>query len=291
MVGCLATKHVLPAFGKRRLCDLSRADFQDFIHLKHREGYSSHTVAHLRNLLSRICATAVMRELLAENLARGLIVPRKERRRPFGPGSSCRVLTLNEVSALSKGLAEQLRLIVMFGVLTGLRIGEILALRLEDFDLSGGFFTVRRNVYQGHVQDTTKTSRARQMPIAGPLMSAIEARLAIRPNGSEWLFPSEAGTPYHDRNLLCRRIWPVCDQLGILRFGWHSLRHTFSTFGGNNGVPLPVIQSLLGHSSAETTMLYTHPLAGPQREAVEKLAVILFPNVPTEGHSHLAKVG
>jgi hypothetical protein len=51
------------------------------------------------------------------------------------------------------------------------------------------------------------------------------------------------------------------------------------------------MQSLLGHTSAETTMLHMHPLAEPQREAVEKLARILFPNVPILEHSRLAKVG
>jgi site-specific recombinase XerC len=87
-----------------------------------------------------------------------------------------------------------------------------------------------------------------------------ERWLAIRPQDSHWLFPNDAGNPYYDRNLLRRRVWPVCDQLSIPHFGWHSLRHTFTTYGGNSGVPLPVLQSLLGHTSMETTMIYTHPL-------------------------------
>ncbi len=44
---------------------------------------------------------------------------------------------------------------------------------------------------------------------------------------------------------------------------------------------MPVLQSILGHTSAETTMIYTHSLVEAQREAVEKLARILFSNVPT----------
>jgi integrase len=102
----------------------------------------------------------------------------------------------------------------------------------------------------------------------------------IRPQGTEWVFPSEARTPYHDRNLMRRAIKPVCKGLEIAAFGWHSLRHTFSTYNGNIGVPMPVLQSLLGHAHAETTMLYTHPFESAQREAVEQLTTILFPNVP-----------
>jgi site-specific recombinase XerD len=97
---------------------------------------------------------------------------------------------------------------------------------------------------------------------------------------SEWLFPNDAGEPYYDRNLLGRKLWPVCEKLGIPRFGWHSLRHTFSTYVGNSGVPLPVLQYLLGHTSVETTMIYTHPLLEAARKAVEQIAAILLPSAP-----------
>jgi integrase len=79
-----------------------------------------------------------------------------------------------------------------------------------------------------------------------------------------------------------RHLWPACVRLGIRRFGWHSLRHTFSTYNGNAGVAVPVLQSLRGHASAETTMVCTHALEDVKRKAVETLAGILFPNVPSE---------
>jgi integrase len=104
--------------------------------------------------------------------------------------------------------------------------------------------------------------------------------LSTRPDESDWLFPNDAGEPYYERNLLRRKLWPVCDRLGIVRFGWHSLRHTFSTYSGNSGVLLPVLQFLIGHTSMETTMIYTHPLAEAQRIAVEQMASILLPNAP-----------
>jgi integrase len=52
-----------------------------------------------------------------------------------------------------------------------------------------------------------------------------------------------------------RKIWPVCNQLGVPRFGWHCL-YTFSTDNGNSGVAMPTLQSLLGHTHPETTMIY-----------------------------------
>jgi len=64
--------------------------------------------------------------------------------------------------------------------------------------------------------------------------------------------------------------------------GWHSLRHTFSTLNGNAGAAVPVLQSLLGYASPETTMVDTHPLEDVKRQAVADLASLLFPNVPSK---------
>src|SRR5438445_3059525 len=107
------------------------------------------------------------------------------------------------------------------------------------------------------------------------------------PNGSEYLEyvaqnfrnPQKRGKPYYERNQLRRKLWLT--RPGDSRFGWHSLRHTFSTYGGNSGVPLPVLQYPLGHASMETTMLYTHPLLEAERNAVERIASILLPIAPT----------
>jgi integrase len=189
--------------------------------------------------------------------------------------------TLQDVSRLTQAWGDPVRPIFLVGVLTGLRIGELLALYVEDVDLSDAMLHVRRDVYRGRVGTTKAPRSERHVLLASALIHAVRKWLEIRPKGSDWLFPSKAGTPYRDRNLPRRNVWPVCDGLGVRRFGWHSLRHTFSTYNGNNRVPVPVLQALLGHSSAQTTMIYTHPLEDAKRQAVEHLAGILFPNVPT----------
>jgi len=276
--GYLARAHLLPFFGGQRLCDITRFEVQAFISQKQRHGYAPKTLAHLRSLLSKIFGVAVFWGWMNGNPASGIELPPMEKRR------QARVLSLKEIARLSQSLSEPVRAVFVLGLLTGLRIGEILALRVEDVDLSVGSVCVRRNVYRGRVQEAPKTPQSeRQIPLASLALAAVQRWLGRRPEGSSWLFPSEAGTPYHDRNLLRRELWPVCDALGIPHFGWHSLRHSFTTYGGNNGVPMPVLQSVLGHVSAETTMIYAHPLEEAQRQAVEKLAGVLFPIVPAAG--------
>jgi len=80
----LAQKHLLPFFSDRPLCDLARGEVQDFINLKQREDYSPKTLRHFRNLLGKVFGTAMSRDLIATNPARGLEMPTMEKRRQAG---------------------------------------------------------------------------------------------------------------------------------------------------------------------------------------------------------------
>jgi len=194
-----------------------------------------------------------------------------------------RLLTPDEIGKLAQTLDEPARTIFLMGVLTGLRIGELLGLQVQDVDIAQALVSIRRDVYCGHVGPPKTTGSERQVPLAACLIPVLKHWLRMRRGGSDWFFPSAAGTPLRDRNLLRRHVWPACGRLSLPRFSWHSLRHTFSTYNGNSGVALPVLQALLGHASPETTMIYTHPLENVKRQAVENLASLLFPNVPQKG--------
>lgn len=79
---------------------------------------------------------------------------------------------------------------------------------------------------------------------------------------------------------------PTCKRLGLPPVTWHSFRHTHATLLGEVGESLRTAQAILGHSDLKTTLnVYTHPIPESQRRAVDKLAAILFPNVPKLAHS------
>jgi integrase len=265
--------HLRLAFGPRRLSEIARLEVQQFIVAKQCLGYSPKTLSHMRNLLSKIFGTAIRWDWLSLNPARELDMPTVRRTRPI------RVLSPEEVVKLAEALVEPVRTVFAVGVLLGLRIGEILALRACDVDRLGWRLSVRRNVYRGHVQDAPKTEHSeRSLPIPKPLTSLLASHCQGK-EADDWLFPNSAGKPYDDRNLMRREVEGVCTRLGIARFGWHALRHTFSTYTGDSGTPTAVLQSLLGHTSADMSLRYTHPLEASQREAVERVAGILWPNV------------
>ncbi len=274
MYDCLAKKHLLPYFGEQKLCDLQRVQVQHFVVEKQQQGYSVQTLGHLRDFLSKILETAKSWGWLQDNVARGVKLPPMERVR------KARVLTVAEITKLLEALTEPVRTIFFLGLGLGLRIGELLPLRIEDLDFSAGLLYVRRDYYRGHVE-TPKTARSeRRFKLPMLLVCVLRQYLENRKGQSDLLFPNSAGTIFDDRNLIRREVGPVCDRLGIPRFSWHSLRHTFSTIAENNQVPISAVQSLLGHTSPSTTMLYTHAQDDTKQAALETVSRVLFPNVP-----------
>jgi integrase len=106
-------------------------------------------------------------------------------------------------------------------VSTGLRIGELLALRWQDVDLERRVLRVTRTVYDGHF-DEPKTQRSkRSVPLGA---KAIEILLAKRPDGMNpdaLVFATEAGTAFDRHNLMNRQLKPTCKKLGLVGVNWH----------------------------------------------------------------------
>jgi integrase len=279
----LAKVHLLPYFGEQRLSDLQRVQVQHFVIEKQKQGKSVQTLGHLRDSLSAILETAKSWGWLQDNVARGVKLPPMERvRKP-------RVLAVAEITKLLEALREPVRTMFILALGLGLRIGELLPLRREDLDLNAGWLYVRRDYYRGHVQ-TPKTERSkRRFKLPDTMVNMVKEYIEKRKAESELLFPNGAGTFFDDRNLMRREVEPVCDRLKIPRFGWHSLRHTFSTIAENNRVPISVVQSLLGHTSASTTMLYTHAQDDAKQAALAEVAKVLFPSIPNSSASEPQK--
>src|SRR5215472_3417457 len=99
-------------------------------------------------------------------------------------------------------------------------------------------------------------------------------------SSDDLVFQTPTGTPLNDKNLYNRELAPGCDRIQQPRVSWHSFRHTHATLLHANGETLKTAQALLGHSDLETTLnTYTHTVSDSQRNAVERVAGVLFSDV------------
>jgi integrase len=265
------TKHIIPAFGKARLCDLGTLEIQRFVLAKIASGLGWECADHYRNLLSKVYETGKKWGYHSgPNPAAGVELPEKI------PVREKHILELEEIPRLINVLVEPVRTMVRLALLTGLRIGEILGLEWKNVDFATGQIRVTRGYYRGTMgSPKTKCSR-RSVPLPEALKPVLLQLREKSPNPEELVFHTNKGTPYNDSNLLHRELKPAGRKLGMSWLNWHTLRRTHATLFQFAGGSLRDAQAQLGHSKMSTTLeIYTLPIPEQQRITVEKLSVLM----------------
>lgn len=266
----VVNSHLLPVFGNVQLRLISRESIQMFLAGKLKEGLSWRTVKHCRTTLGTILGTAEFWGYIEDNPVRKTRLPRR------GLQPEKTVLTPEQLSSLLEKLPEPSRSLVWLLLLTGLRIGELLALRWQDVDLQAGLLRVCRTLYEGHFDEPKTRSSVRTVPLSA---KGVEILTNVRPRTFKLdalVFCTKKDTPLCRRNLRNRQLDPLCEELMIPKIGWHSLRHSNATLLDAVGTPLGTVQSLLGHSSPEITRgTYSHSLPAGAKEAVQKVEDLL----------------
>jgi integrase len=208
----------------------------------------------------------VLRSSLELARRRGLIATVPEIDWPPLPKSDFDFLDFDEAERLLAAAREEWWTMILVALRTGLRHGELLALRWVDIDLNRGKLQVRRTVAKG-VVGTPKNGREREVPLSSETVAALKAYRHLR---GELVFPRMDGRIQHPSNCT-KPLWRTCERAGLRRIGWHVLRHSFSSHLVMRGVPLRTVQELLGHASMEMTMRYAHLSPNVVRDAVELL--------------------
>lgn len=266
-------KYLIPTFGESKLTEMTRQMVQAFV-AQLGQLLAPKSVCLVKNTLSRVFTIAIEWGYVEQNPVTGVRIPSQivQRERT--------ALTPEQVRKLVAELPEPCKSMVLIAVLTGLRRGELFALRWGVVDFERKLISVRESVYEGQFSSPKTRSSVRKIPM-GEALEEIFLRLRRKDNvASALVFASEKGTPLRPENVLKRVIHPACERLGLPKVGWHDLRHTSATLLHEHE-PLRVAQAILGHSDLQTTLGYTHVLPGWQREAMKRLErEILFPNVP-----------
>lgn len=185
--------------------------------------------------------------------------------------------------------------IFSFALLTGLRQGEILALRLKDVDLTNKVIHVTKTTNKVPIFDkdgnksnynqitkSPKTSSSiRYVPIVNNLIPMLEnyiefekqkySELNVEYNSDNLFFTSTTCTTIDARNLI--KSWQRFLNRNKIEFiKFHALRHTFCTRLAENNIPIKTTSELLGHSNINTTAkIYTHVSQLQKQNAIEQL--------------------
>lgn len=164
-----------------------------------------------------------------------------------------------EIDRLLKEAREPLRTGIQILMSTGLRRGELFHLRCRDVDLKAGSIRV-----WPYGEYSPKGKRPRTIPMTAELKT-IFRELTKKKAEDDFVF-----RPYVGENKLYKHFAELLQVLGM-KGTLHDLRHTFASHLAMEGVPIPVIRELLGHSDISTTMIYAHLSPETHKKAVDKL--------------------
>jgi integrase len=192
------------------------------------------------------------------------------------------ILTKEQVFAVARHIEdEQLAAAVIFAAFTGLRLGEVRALRWRDIDFAGAKVHVRRNLPHGGIEKAPKSGKVRSVPLIDQAAAELD-RLSRRPmftEADDRVFCSKVGDPL-PLHALPAGLYGGMEAAGIDRrafpakggFTWHDLRHTFGTLAVEVW-PLSEVQTYMGHAQVQTTMIYVHHV--PKVDAAAKLSELV----------------
>ena len=272
--------HIVPALGRVKLKALTPVHVRTFYREKLDGGLSSATVRKMHGVLQKALDQAVSDGLIPRNAAKGIRLPQDKKKeiRPLSPDEARALLVA------ARG--DRLEALYVLAVSTGLREGELLALRWENVDLKGAVLRVSQTLTRegGKVllgPPKTKNSR-RAVGLMGSAVQALREHLTrqleemeslgslYRPGGL--VFANEVGGIVNPSNLRNRSLKALLERAGLPPIRFHDLRHTCATLLLSRNVNPKIVSEMLGHASIAITLdTYSHVLPNMQESAVRAL--------------------
>lgn len=259
--------HLAPHFASTSIERIGPDDVMGYLVSKSRAGLSPKTVTNHLNFAHGVFQFAVKR-----GWASGNPVAATDRPRTAAADPDIRFLDREELEALLRASATRQddlgptdHAVYLTAATTGMRQGELVALRWRDIDWSAGVVRVRRNYTRGE----WGTPKSRRSSRAVPLVDRAAAELERHFQRSAYLADDDlvfchphTGKPY-DASRLRKRFYEAMSAAGLgCRCGreggitFHSLRHTFGTRMAAVGVPMRTLQEWMGHRDYTTTLVY-----------------------------------
>jgi integrase/recombinase XerD len=234
----------------KNFTSFTRADVVDFIETLRNKGYSISSTCRFISSIKSLCKYLIIENVIKEDPSENLQTPKRWERLP-------KSLTVSEVRSFLEldtpiDKPIMMRDSVMLELLysSGLRVSELVSLKVEDINLEAGFIRV-----------LGKGSKERVVPVNIRAIGRLRGYLnkarqeILKKRQSSYLFVTGRG-----RSLTRQRFWQTIKTLGRKKgidLSPHTLRHSFATHLLEGGADLRSVQKMLGHSDISSTQIYT----------------------------------
>lgn len=234
----------------KKIVDLKSEDMQDYINYLSIKGKSNSTISRSTASVKSFYRYLISRGLVKQNITDKVDVPKVDKKEPM-------ILTSTEIEKLLeqpntgdlKGQRDKAMLEILYA--TGIRVTELISLRIEDVNLTNGYIKVKKRNVERHIPlgNLSLKCLKEYMNKVRPLLIRTEEEktLFINTNGQKmtrqgyWKILKQ----YKDQAKIGKEITP------------HTIRHSFAVHMLQNGAEIKTVQELLGHTDVASTMMYT----------------------------------
>lgn len=287
--------HIKPSIGHIKLKDLNEFTLENLYNEKLKSGklngsggLSPRSIEYIHAIIHNCLQKAFQRCLISKNIAEFVVLPRKR-------DKEIRVLSLEDQGIFIKALkGDRLEAAFALALATGVRVGELLALKWNHVDFENRIILIRSTLARvKNLEGTgaTKTILIFQEPKTKAGKRSIDLPAFIIPllkkhkkeqsqerltYGQEYennnlVFCTKHGTPM-DKDNLSRKLKSILKKANLQDLNLHALRHTFATRALEKGIQANVVKEWLGHSNIQITLdTYSHVLPTFKKESMEKM--------------------
>jgi integrase len=249
--------HLVPFFVGRSLETIDPPMIRAFIGAKASEGLRPKSIRNYVSVLHLTFEFAIENEWASSNPCSRVEMP------DLQEDPDIHFLVPEEIEALVRGVPDDVlgpveSALYLAAAMTGLRQGELIALRWRDVDFPTARIRVRRTYGRGEYGRPKTKASGRSVPMSNRVGAALDSLS----QASHWTTDDDlvfahplTGRPL-DRSKVTKRFKQALDRAGVRRVRFHDLRHTFGTRMAAAGVPMRTIQHWMGHARASTTEIY-----------------------------------
>lgn len=242
-------KQILPFFSNFNLNDVSALDILEFFK-RIESKYSYDRAKRTKNILNTIFSSAFDDGLITKNPFLSQLVQRHKVKRKV---SKTKAYSVSEVKKMLENSKGWLKVFLELSIKYGLRTGECMGLKWEDFDLNIGFFIVQRSISKGEITDSKEIihenkNHLREIFLFPETISILKAYENFKPD-EEWLFVTKEGNPFLEAHTILNcHFKPFLEKIDVEYKTLYSTRRTYiSMMRQSEKISLEDIQQVVGH--------------------------------------------
>lgn len=277
--------HIIPNLGNYYLSDINHKIIQDFLLNLSKTGkkdgsggLSEKTIKDITIIVKGSLKKAINEEKM-KHIVLSFNYPKSQHEKKIY------ILTKREQNKITDYVLNNLstrNIGILISLYSGIRIGELCALKWEDIDLKKGIIYIRKTIQRIYIKDkyknvskiiltTPKTKNAnREIPINKNFLEILKK---VKANKEDYILTGNK--EYIEPRTYRKYFNKVLDKNNINHFNFHSLRHTFATNCISLGVDYKTVSELLGHANVNITLnLYVHPRLSQKKKCIDLICKV-----------------